>query len=30
MSKISEKKITKENTMSNTLEAITKKLEFQY
>ena len=30
MSKISEKKVTKENTMGNTLEAITKKLEFQY
>ena len=30
MSKISEKKVTKENTMGNRLEAITKKLEFQY
>lgn len=30
MSKISEKKVTKENTMGNTLEAITKRLEFQY
>lgn len=30
MSKISEKKVTKENTLGNTLEAITKKLEFQY
>lgn len=30
MSKISEKKVTKENAMGNRLEAITKKLEFQY
>ena len=30
MSKISEKKVTKENTMGNRLETITKKLEFQY
>lgn len=30
MSKISEKKVTKENAMGNRLEAITKKLDFQY
>ena len=30
MSKISEKKVTKENAMGNRLEAITKKLEFKY